>query len=292
MTKGIFVFTLTIVLTLPAQQLLAQDMIDPETDLVYRGAFRLPGEWGWGGSSLAYFPEGDPSGPEDGHPGSLFGTGLVLQGRVAEVNIPEPVIATSPNALPTATLLQGFHSIMTGYPGGGLEVVGSGLEYLSAQAQQATGKLYWCYGHHWQSIALHSHGWYLNSEWERQDDLMAQLLEEGMARIGYASWPRGRLFGFRADPDGVLELDLGEFDKPVELLLNYRCEYAGSVRVELPGREGYSLEDSVPLDGDSIESAARWKSGTLIRPASAGTLKARIHMRSAALYAYELKPGE
>ena len=49
-------------------------------NLHYQGAFRLPDTgddlgWTWSGHALAYHPGGDPSGPEDGYPGSLFGTG-------------------------------------------------------------------------------------------------------------------------------------------------------------------------------------------------------------------------
>lgn len=49
-------------------------------DLVYQGAFRLPEDpggigWEWGGEALTYYPEGDPHGPADGFPASLFGTG-------------------------------------------------------------------------------------------------------------------------------------------------------------------------------------------------------------------------
>ena len=55
-------------------------LIQP-ADLTYVGAFRLPADapddvgWLWSGEALAYYPDGDPGGPDDGFPGSLFGTG-------------------------------------------------------------------------------------------------------------------------------------------------------------------------------------------------------------------------
>jgi hypothetical protein len=53
--------------------------VQPE-DLTYLGAFRLPDGppeigWYWGGTAMTYYPEGDPNGPDDGFPGSIFGTG-------------------------------------------------------------------------------------------------------------------------------------------------------------------------------------------------------------------------
>ena len=53
-------------------------LILPE-DLVYQGAFRFPktpgqaSRWGYGGRALTYYPGGDPDGPDDDYPGSLFG---------------------------------------------------------------------------------------------------------------------------------------------------------------------------------------------------------------------------
>ena len=54
-------------------------LIQP-SDLVYQGAFRLPDvggdcDWTYSGHSMTYYPQGDPSGPVDGYPGSLFATG-------------------------------------------------------------------------------------------------------------------------------------------------------------------------------------------------------------------------
>ena len=136
-------------------------LIQP-ADLVYLGAFRLPedpalpGEgWEWGGYSLAYYPGGDPSGPADGYPGSLYGTGNAQRMWVGEISIPAPVISSSTNlsALNTATLLRGFRDIRSGIAS--LEqlyanrmILYAGLEYLPAQGAQTSAKLYACFGDH------------------------------------------------------------------------------------------------------------------------------------------------
>ena len=67
-------------------------------DLTYLGAFRLPdgsgdSNWEYSGHGLAYDPNGDPSGPDDGTPGSLYGFGHDQQLLVSEIRIPVPVIS-------------------------------------------------------------------------------------------------------------------------------------------------------------------------------------------------------
>jgi hypothetical protein len=136
---------------------------------------------------------------------------------------------------------------------------------------------------------LHSHGWYLDSRWKVQDNRKKELLEEKMCRIGYASWPRDRLFGFKADPDGWLELNLGRIERPVELVLNYKTERFGRVRIELPGRKDYSLDNSRSMVGDNLKSVVEWKTGSIIKPEDENPLIARIHMDCAKLYAFELR---
>ena len=79
MRKKFFGLLVAIFLAGTALPCLAQ-LIQPN-DLVYMGAFRLPdwpdGEigWAWSGAAMAYYPDGDPNGPADGYPGSIFGTG-------------------------------------------------------------------------------------------------------------------------------------------------------------------------------------------------------------------------
>ena len=104
----------SLVLSVPA----ASQRLDPGR-LVYSGAFRMPDSepyehgWYWGGSSAAYYGQGDPGGPNDGFPGSIFGTGHNWNVFVAEIDIPIPVIsqAKNPDELNTARFLQPFHDV-------------------------------------------------------------------------------------------------------------------------------------------------------------------------------------
>lgn len=136
------------------------------SDLTYLGAFRLPTDgpdeigWKWSGEALAYHAGGDPSGPDDGFPGSLYGTGHNWNQYVSEVSIPAPVISAAKNVedLNRATTLQPFTDLRAGLGG---EILRAGLAVLPPQGSQTTGKLYFTWGEHMQFDipALPSHGW-------------------------------------------------------------------------------------------------------------------------------------
>jgi len=141
-------------------------LIQPE-DLIYQGAFRLPEgsnetSWEWGGTAVAYYHKGDPEGPDDEYPGSIFATGHEWEQQISEISIPVPVISENKNVedLNTAIALQDFHDIrrdLFGY----LELPRVGLEYLPKHGGQTTDKLYYCWGQHMQEgDDGSSHGWF------------------------------------------------------------------------------------------------------------------------------------
>jgi hypothetical protein len=129
----------------------AASIINPATDLVYLGAFRLPketsaGTYGYGGEGMTYNPKGDPDGAPDGFPGSLFSIGHPYQGHVGEFTIPSPVVSAKKDLseLPIAQALQSFHDVTGGRQTHGLTgtVLGD-IQYLPKQSAQSTDKLYW-----------------------------------------------------------------------------------------------------------------------------------------------------
>ena len=151
---------------------LPKGVIHPQ-DLEYRGAFRLPKDgkpykasWHYSGDSLAYYPDGDPKGPKDGYPGSLFGSGHAHLCWVSEIAIPVPVISKTKDLrqLNTASTLQSFQDITVvkdkdGKPAN-TRYQTRGLEYLAPQGEQKTGKLYFCKATHFQYGGKEStHGW-------------------------------------------------------------------------------------------------------------------------------------
>ena len=87
------------------------------SDLVYQGAFTYPvtDAWAYSGHALAYYPGGDPSGPNDGHPGSLYAAGHVDEDLVGEISIPESVISGNFDDLPAASVLRPLADITEGW---------------------------------------------------------------------------------------------------------------------------------------------------------------------------------
>ena len=135
-------------------------------DLEYAGAFRLPdasggSSWEWCGEALAYHPGGDPQGPGDGCPGSLFGVGNDPQAWVSEITIPAPVLSRAKKAeeLPTARTLQPFRDIRGG-AWRDYEMYRCGLAVLPKGPGHTTEKLFFCWGQHMQEDATEAtHGW-------------------------------------------------------------------------------------------------------------------------------------
>ena len=150
----------------------ADRLVQPQ-DLRYLGAFRLPGgeerpkTFAYGGSAMTFNPNGDPSGPDDGFPGSLFISGhdrlaygeLPDGGQVAEVSIPLPVQSQELGALETAEFLQDFSDVARGFFPGLDEIPRLGLQYLD---HPATGpKIHLAWGQHLQpDPPTASHAWF------------------------------------------------------------------------------------------------------------------------------------
>jgi hypothetical protein len=149
------------------QQIQTSQRLQP-SDLIYLGAFRLPDgppgsivkSWAWGGFAMTYYAHGDPNGADDGHPGSLFGTGHAWENQVSEVSIPVPVKSASKSLsdLNTAQTLQPFYNILHVE---NFEMPRTGLAYMPQQGAQNSGKIYYCIGQHLQEPGVFfSHGWF------------------------------------------------------------------------------------------------------------------------------------
>jgi hypothetical protein len=148
------------------------DVIDPAS-LEYLGAFRLPEgrdrpyTFEYGGNAVAFNPDGDPNGPADGFPGSLFITGhdrlpygdLPNGSQVAEVSIPVPVAAGSLEVLNRAAFLQDFQDVTAGYFTEMEEIVRTGLLYLDSPVTGPLIHIAW--GQHIEpDPTAATHGWF------------------------------------------------------------------------------------------------------------------------------------
>jgi hypothetical protein len=142
-------------------------------DFYYLGAFRLPGgdtrpaTFAYGGNAMTFNPDGDPSGPEDGFPGSLFVTGhdrmaygeLPDGNQVSEVSIPTPVRSDCLSQLDQAEFLQEFHDVARGFFPELDEIPRIGMQYLDTPATGA--KIHLAWGQHLQpDPAVASHAWF------------------------------------------------------------------------------------------------------------------------------------
>jgi hypothetical protein len=137
--------------------------------------------------------------------------------------------------------------------------------------------------------ARHTHGWYLDSTWKRLDRWKEELMNEGLAQITFARWPRWRLFGFRADPEGTIEIRLGKLEAASRILLNYECDPSGSIRTEVLDTRGRGIESSVPMVGESLARPVAWMDGETLEPTSGdGEVTLRLHMERATVWAYEV----
>jgi hypothetical protein len=147
-----------------------EGLVEP-SDLVYLGAFRLPGgdtppkTFAYGGNAMTFNPEGD-RGNDDPFPGSLFILGHDRQAwgalpdgnQVAEVSIPVPMAAASPVDLPTAVFLQDFADVTAGRFTDMEEIPKVGMQYLN---HPDTGpKIHLAWGQHLQPPDAASHAWF------------------------------------------------------------------------------------------------------------------------------------
>ncbi len=144
-----------------------------------------------------------------------------------------------------------------------------------------------------------THAWHLDPNWQvREEWEEARREGEQASGIGVARLPLWRFFGWRSDPEGVLEVELGEISEPSLLRLNYAAP-RGQVRVQLFARTtradlgemtGRSADaDVVPLTGDALAEPVRWRQGAVIAPVQGRRIVARITLRNAAVYAWELR---
>lgn len=159
--------------TAPSENPLPATGLIAPSDLVYQGAFRLPqgGErphtFAYGGNAMTFKPNGDPSGADDGFPGSLFITGhdrmaygeLTDGSQVAEIDIPAPLLSSNLADLPIAGFLQSFHDVAAGFFTGLDEIPRIAMQYLDTPA---TGpKIHLAWGQHLQpDPPAASHAWF------------------------------------------------------------------------------------------------------------------------------------
>ncbi|MDZ7379693.1 MAG: hypothetical protein ONB06_10170, partial [candidate division KSB1 bacterium] len=75
-----------------------------------------------------------------------------------------------------------------------------------------------------------------------------------------------------------------------ELVLNFATSAAGGIRVEIQDAAGkaiprYMLDESIEIIGNEIERVVHWKSGSDVSPLAGQTVRLRLVMKDADLFA-------
>ena len=78
------------------------------------------------------------------------------------------------------------------------------------------------------------------------------------------------------------------------LEVNFTTRPGGSIRVELQNERGrpiesFSLDDSKPLQGDSLQQTVSWKGGQDVGQAPLKGLKVRFEIKNADLYSFRFR---
>jgi hypothetical protein len=190
---------------------LHDQMITPG-NFEYVGAFRPPHvefdgvTFGYGGWGIAYRPDGDPDGADDGFPGSLFLVGHPQHQLVAELSIPVPFVSRLKLAdeLPVGHVLQPFFDVT-----GGVQKAMSGD---SSEPFQIGGLLVTGHKLHWtlhkfynvQGIDYPSHG---TAELGQIPTKAAGPWHLGPADTGIPEWHSYKHAGY------ILEIPQSEADQ-------------------------------------------------------------------------------
>jgi hypothetical protein len=147
--------------TITIQSQPSGELIQPG-DIVYQGAFRLPGAddtfphtFAYGGNGMTFNPDGHTTNT-DVYSGSLFITGYDRTdaypngSQIAELTIPVPVKSSNLDDLAYAGFIQGFHDVAAGYFHELDEIPKIGIQYLN---HQDTGpKIHLTWGRHLQQL--------------------------------------------------------------------------------------------------------------------------------------------
>ncbi len=122
------------------------------------------------------------------------------------------------------------------------------------------------------------------------------------ATEAYYAGPGSRVRRFTFRSDGFVSAHAGDKGSELEthpltftgdkLHLNYVAAPGGSMRVEIQDAEGkpltgFTLEDCIPLSGDSVDEAVRWKSGANVASFAGQPVRLKFAIRNADIYALQ-----
>lgn len=137
--------------------------------------------------------------------------------------------------------------------------------------------------------ATYPHGYYITPEWDVIEDIKQSIIAEGISRIGYAAWPKHRLFGYRGEPVGSFDLNLGRRDRPFKLLLN--CEpHTPNARttVAVRGSETHTHDHCRPITESASAAEVTWQAGPVITPTADAPTVVNVNLTESTCYAWDV----
>ncbi len=133
------------------------------------------------------------------------------------------------------------------------------------------------------------HGYGFDEKGESRPERVKERHALGDYGIGIARFPKYRLFGFRAHPDGMLCLKLDVPEKPWEMRLNYACVHNGSVRASLNDAvSGERLGTAAVLEGDEACARLEWDEDARESMGKVTAVNVILSMEHATVYAFEI----
>lgn len=139
------------------------------------------------------------------------------------------------------------------------------------------------------------HGSTVNTRFEVDHSRMRHIQENGMAKIGLARWPRGRLVGLQTKHKAELDVRLEHGRRRFSLLVNGQAESCGAVRFAIVDPQtgdplpGYGPDDCLPLIGDPGIHRVAFGGRNIIEPPGESTyVVLRMLMDTASIYGYEM----
>lgn len=109
-----------------------------------------------------------------------------------------------------------------------------------------------------------------------------------VGQVGLALWGKERLSALCADGEG--EFYTIPFVPPGrKLFLNFETEGAGWVRVEVVGRDGYTLDRCDRLTGDQLKAPVTWQGMDEVPTGKDGAVVLRFRLNAAKLFSFEFR---
>jgi hypothetical protein len=137
----------------------------------------------------------------------------------------------------------------------------------------------------------YDHGWCINEDFTMRTDVPLEAQRDS-ARIGLVKIRKDRFASLAATYRGRFDVDAGK-RAGAGLFVNALCGAGGSVRVAVAERGkpeplvGFSFDDCVPIQGDSVRAPVRFRDARLAEVEPKLRLTLQFELNRAEIFGYE-----